>query len=84
MIAARQNELDANALHHWADGFGLTLSLFYGWRSLVQQALYWSDRPMRVASKLAAERIRHRLLAVEVHPNSISRWDTLIATTAGD
>jgi hypothetical protein len=84
MVAARQNELDANALHNWADRFGLALSLFYGWRSLVQQALYWSNRPMRAASKVAAERIRHRLLAVEVHPNSISRWDTLIAATAGD
>lgn len=83
MVAGRQNKLDEQALHKWAEGFGLTLTLFYEWNSLVQQALYWSDRSMTTASKFAAERIRLRLLAVEAHPDSIARWDGLISIVAG-
>ena len=82
MLAAKQENLPRDTLAKWADGFGLSLNLFYGWDSLVGQALYWSELPMRAAAKFAAARIRFRLVAVEVHPDTISRWDVIISETS--
>lgn len=83
MVAAKQDQLNERTLNAWAEGFGLSLTLFYGWTSLVQEALYWSNRPARAASKFAAERIRLRLVAVEAHPDTIVRWNNLVSATAG-
>lgn len=79
LVAARQERLDDNRLSEWAHGFGLSLTLFYDWGALVDQALYWSTLPKRDAAKLAAGRIVDRLIAVEAHPDSVSDWTKMIA-----
>ncbi|SMC32709.1 SacI restriction endonuclease [Fulvimarina manganoxydans] len=74
MVAQRQEVLDLPALERWADGFGLSLRLFYDWDELVEEALYWSRLPAREAAKVAVERIRIRLINVEVEPASLEEW----------
>ncbi|WP_371349427.1 restriction endonuclease, SacI family [Ancylobacter sp. IITR112] len=83
MVATQQERLDDTRLGSWADGFGLSLTLFYDWNSLIHQSLYWAATPKREAAKFAAIRIRDRLVAVEAHPDSIQRWDAELQTLRG-
>ncbi|WP_185982557.1 restriction endonuclease, SacI family [Aureimonas mangrovi] len=79
MVASRQERLDAEALARWADGFGLSLSLFYDWTDLVTSALYWSPMPANDAAKLSATRIRERLISMEALQESVASWVRRIA-----
>ncbi|HZH11154.1 MAG TPA: restriction endonuclease, SacI family [Microvirga sp.] len=83
MVSARQERLDDTRLAKWAEGFGLSLTLFYDWGTLVAQSLYWSTMPKRDAAKIAALRIRQRLVDVEAHPETVDRWTSIFAEADG-
>lgn len=79
MVAGDQVPLDEPALQDWAAGYGIGLTLFYGWKSIVPQSLFWAPAPKPDAAAAAAIRIRERLVGVEVEPTSVTRWDALVA-----
>ncbi len=78
MVSEKQQPLDDEALHQWARGFGIGLTLFNGWDAIVEQALFWSEQPKPVAATQAALHIHKRLKAVEVSPEAIALWQSLI------
>ena len=82
MVAVAQTKLDEPALHAWAANFGIGLTLFHGWPELVTQALFWAPAPRHEAGVAVAERVRERLVGVEAHPESVRRWEALIAIPA--
>lgn len=80
MVARNQAQLDAEALASWAEGFGIGLTLFYGWPSFVDQVLFWAPMPKPEAAASAVERIEARLVAVEASPGSVTMWQSLVRT----
>lgn len=79
MVAAGQAALDEAELQQWAAGFGIGLTLFNGWSSIIPQALFWSPAPKPDAAVAAALRIRERLVGVEAEPASVQRWEALVS-----
>lgn len=79
MVARTQPHLDEAALQVWSAEFGIGLTLFHGWPDLVTQALFWAPPPRQEAAIVVAGRIRERLVGVEAHPESIGKWDELVA-----
>lgn len=77
LVAQKQQRLDDERLAAWAGEHGIGLTLFYDWQALVAQALYWSPYPVSTAAKLAAIRIRERLVGVEANPTSVEQWTDL-------
>lgn len=77
MAAPGQAQLDDDGLAEWASGFGLGLTLFYGWPSLVDQALFWAPAPKPDAATLAVGLIEARLIAVEASPEAVATWQGL-------
>jgi len=77
MVSGRQNQLDATALTKWADGFGIGLTLFYGWEDFVSQVLFWSADAKPIAANHALRFIHQRLLSIEVSPKAVSVWQSL-------
>jgi hypothetical protein len=80
MTSDQQAPLDSAALGRWADGFGIGLTLFMGWDSFVDQALFWSELPKPVGAGKVVAFIRQRLIAVEASPKAVELWQSL--TTA--
>jgi len=78
MAADRQPMLDSAALSLWADGLGIGLTLFHGWDSFIEQALFWAAQPKPDAAKAAAGFIHDRLIAVEASPAAITLWAKLV------
>ncbi len=81
MVAAGQTSLDESALHAWAADAGLGLTFFRQWSPLVSQCLFWGPLPSPDGAIEAALSIRERLIAIEVSPSSIDRWDSLVGVT---
>lgn len=77
MVAERQPLLDGEKLAEWASGFGIGLTLFYGWRSFVEQALFWAEPPKPIAAGRAVGFIHQRLVMVEVSPEAVTLWGRL-------
>jgi hypothetical protein len=82
MVHADQRPVDAPRLGEWANGFGVGLTLFIGWRCFLTQALFWAQDPVPVAAEKAFRRIRERLIAVEVSPDSLVQWDKHVVAEA--
>ena len=82
MAARNQVALDESGLQSWAADLGIGLTLFYGWPELVTQALFWAPSPRHEAAVSVVERIRERLVGVEAHPESVDRWEALVALNA--
>jgi hypothetical protein len=80
MASPRQLRLDDAALAAWAAGFGIGLTLFYGWSTFVDQALFWAPPSKPDAALEAVERIEVRLIAVEASPEAVLRWQALTRT----
>ena len=74
MASPIQKRLDDQALAAWAGGFGLGLTLFYGWSTFVDQALYWAPAPKPDAALQAVATIEARLIAVEASPEAVASW----------
>ena len=77
MVAERQTPLDDSALQRWADEIGIGLTLFYGWATLVDQALFWAADAKPDAAAVAVGTIRGRLIAVEASPEAVEMWADL-------
>ena len=82
MVAGRQPSLDSAALAAWASQFGIGLTLFHGWPSFVDQALFWSSLPKPVAAIRAVDFIHGRLKAVEASSKAVSLWHALVKADA--
>jgi hypothetical protein len=80
MVAGRQAPINRADLAAWATSFGLGLTLFVGWETFVDQALFWSDLPKQEAAVQAALCVETRLLGVEAAPASVQRWQSLVRT----
>jgi hypothetical protein len=82
MVSRTQAPLNEPGLQRWAADLGIGLTLFHGWPELVTQALFWAPAPRHEAAVAVAERVRERLVGVEANPESVSRWEALIALNA--
>ena len=80
MTSDRQSTLDAAQLSQWAAGFGLGITLFHGWQTFVDQALFWSAQPKIIGASLAVSFIHDRLVAVEAAPDAVALWGRLVKT----
>ena len=74
MVADAQPQLDQEDISRWGSGFGIGMTLFHGWGSLVDQVLFWAELPKPEAVAFAIERIEARLIAVEASPYAVQRW----------
>jgi hypothetical protein len=77
MVSDRQPTMNRKELASWAETFGLGLSLFQGWDSIVDQVLFWGEKPKVVAAGDAVKFIHARLLTVEASPASVELWQQL-------
>ena len=78
MVAESQVLIDSKEISSWALGFGIGITLFHGWTSLVDQILFWADSPKPEGALEAAKRIEERLVASEASPESITLWQNLV------
>lgn len=78
MVAPGQVQLDNDALSKWAADFGIGLTLFYGWQSLVDQVLFWAPMSKPEAAISAGERIEARLITVEASTEAVAMWQSLV------
>lgn len=78
MVSEAQPELDISALYGWAEDKGIGLTLFIGWESFVDQALFWSSKSKPEAALLAAKFIHERLVMVEASPKAITLWSEVL------
>lgn len=77
MVSDRQAPLEAETLSAWAAGFGIGLTLFQGWESIIDQALFWAALPKPESASKALGLIHDRLLSVEASPEGVALWDEL-------
>jgi hypothetical protein len=82
MVAEAQQPIDAKALLAWAHGLGLGLTLYPHWPTLVSQCLFWGLIPSPDGAIEAVSRVRERIIAIEVSPASVERWERLVAASA--
>jgi hypothetical protein len=78
VVSGAQQPLDVAALTQWANRFGIGLTIFLGWPSFVEQALFWSGEPKPDAARRAVGLIHQRLIAVEASPTAVSLWQSLV------
>lgn len=78
MASERQSQLNDGALQAWATGFGIGLSLFLGWRELIEQVLFWAPVPKPEGVPQAVRCIEKRLIAIEASPEAVALWQTLV------
>ena len=77
MVAEGQARLNAEALSAWAAERRMSLTLFHGWGSIVEQALFWAGMPKLDGASAAVASIRERLQAVEASAKAVALWDKL-------
>lgn len=74
MVGADQPRLDVARVSRWAETYGIGMTLFHGWREIVDQALYWSEEPKPEGVAMAVRRIHKRLIGIEVSEEGVERW----------
>jgi hypothetical protein len=77
MVSEQQQRLNAETLAAWAAEFGIGFTLFHGWDSFVEQALFWAEPPKPDSANKATRFIHQRLLGVEAAPSSVGLWENL-------
>jgi hypothetical protein len=77
MVSERQSDLNAETLSAWASERGISLTLFHGWESIIEQTLFWADLPKLDAARQAVAFIHDRLQAVEASPEAVKLWEKL-------
>ena len=82
-VADAQKPLDRGKLAEWSRDLGIGLTLFEGWESIIEQALFWASDPKPAAVRRAVGRIHDRLVAVEASPAAVNRWARLTGRGAG-
>ena len=76
-VADGQTPLDRASLAEWSRDLGIGMTLFEGWESIIDQALFWAGDPKPAAARRAVGRIQQRLIAVEASPGAVDRWARL-------
>ena len=76
LAAGNQKELSRESTVEWAQGLGVTVSLFYGWRTFIEETFFWSGPMSLEAMHLAVVAIGERLVAVEASLEAIEDWTT--------
>jgi len=73
MVAEDQAMLGAEALSAWAAERGISLTLFHGWDSIVEQALFWADLPKLDGARAVVTFIRARLQALDATAETVTQ-----------
>lgn len=73
-VASGQEDVQFEEPKLWAFRRGLSLSIFYGWPSFVEQVLFWCDQPQHQAARLSTSLIYDRLVAMEVSVEGVQTW----------
>ena len=81
-VADRQAPLDRARLAEWSRDLGIGITLFQGWESIIDQALFWAGDPKPAAARRAVGHIHGRLIAVEASPGAVERWARLTGKDA--
>ena len=80
-VSSNQPAIDFEEARVWARERGLALSLFIGWRSFIEQALFWSEQPQTKGPSLAMTSIYERLLELEVSESGVEAWLAAVTST---
>lgn len=81
-VGEGQGPLDHASLPLWSHELGIGVTLFEGWESIVEQALFWASEPKPDAARLAVKRIHERLIEVEASPTAVELWARLTGRRA--
>jgi SacI restriction endonuclease len=81
MVASGQAFMDADKVREWAERYGLSITLYHGWESFVDQCLFWAAPAKPEAAGTAVETIRERLIGVEASPEAVTMWEQLTRGT---
>lgn len=74
-VAKSQKKIETSAATQWAAEKGVHLVVYLGWRSFLEQALFWSHVPAQDACVSAYRHIRERLIVVEASRDAVQLWD---------
>lgn len=77
MVARAQEHLNASQLKIWAKDFGVSLSIYPDWATLIDGAFCWSAEPLSETVSKMVHSIRTRLIKIEAPPASVVRWEKL-------
>ena len=77
LAATNQPQLNDAGIAGWASRSGLGLTLFYGWPTLVDQALFWADVARVDAIAAAVTHIDARLIGLEASSAAVALWQSL-------
>ena len=77
-VAGNQPRLDIRGLRRQAETAGMGLTVFAGWESITEQALFWSGEARPIAARRAVDFISQRLIAVEASPTALRLWAELV------
>lgn len=84
MASEQQSPIDGAELTKWANGYGIGLTLFQGWREFVDQVLYWSEAAKPIAAARAVMLIHERLIAIDVTSGALELWTKLTVTNSAE
>jgi hypothetical protein len=73
-VSAKQKSLDITEVRDWAAERGVTLVYLVGWDTIVSQVVLWTPSRTSDSLGMAAERIYHRLIQLEVSAEGVGRW----------
>ncbi len=76
-VSDLQPALDSARLAEWAAEFGIGVTVFTSWRSIVDQTLFWSADPKPLTASRAVGFIHDRLIGVEAKPHAVELWVSL-------
>jgi hypothetical protein len=74
LVAASQSILDPSQTVEWAQGLGITVTIFYGWKGFIEEAFFWAGPNSAEAMYAAIEKIGERLQTVEASEETFTTW----------
>jgi len=74
-VALRQPTFHPATAESWAADHGVNLVVFFGWRSFVEQVLFWYSSNAFETCTVAHRRIRERLQEMECSAAALVTWD---------
>ena len=77
LVSDAQRAIEPEEVRQWSASIGISMTLFIGWESFVDQCLFWAPSPKFEAATLARETIRERLIGVEASAVAVDMWDDL-------
>jgi len=73
-VARNQPRFATTEAEEWAANHGVQLVVLFGWREVVEQALFWSSPDPMVAAGSAFQSIRERLIEMEASEAAVALW----------